>query len=228
MEIKKSPKADLENKRSSFVLIGLVLALGFTYICFEWADTEVVVHDDEFTEIFAEDDGDIIPPTQQEQPQEIKPETPPPAQVAEQVLTVVDDEKVVETEIKIDAEDTGKEVDIQTVELEDEEEEEDEIVEMVDVSKQAAFKGDLMAWLKKNLEYPQVAIDNNIQGRVFVQFVVEKDGSITNVKVSRGVDPLLDKEAERVVKAMPKWSPAEQNGKVCRSRFTLPVMFRFK
>lgn len=231
MEIKKSPKADLENKRSTFVLIGLLLALGFTYICFEWTNTEVTVHEAIDDGGPMEGDDDVPPPTQQEQPQEIKPETPPPAQVAEQVLTVVEDNKQVDTKLEIETEDTGKEVEIEQVVLDEEEGEEEEIFDMMKVDKKAVFKGGeaaLMNYLKNNLEYPQVAIDNNIQGRVFVAFVVEKDGRITQVKVTRGVDPLLDKEAERVVKNMPAWEPAEQRGKPCRARFTLPVLFRFK
>ncbi len=232
MEIKKSPKADLENKRSMFVLMGLVLALGFTYICFEWTNTEVTVHEGFQDEFINEGEEEIIPQTQQEQPQQVQPQTPPPAQVAQEVLKVVDDDKVVDSEIKIDnAEDDNKAVEIQNnVVIEEEEEEAEEEIFTI-VEKQAGFPGGtakLMEYLKKELVYPQVAIDNNIQGRVFIEFVVNKDGSIQDVRVARGVDPVLDQEAVRVVKKMPKWIPAEQRGKSCRSRFTLPVLFKFK
>jgi protein TonB len=115
------------------------------------------------------------------------------------------------------------------MEVQEEEEDEEEIFQVVE--KVAGFPGGqakLMEFLRKELVYPQIAIDNNVQGRVIVQFVVNKDGSIQDVKVARGVDPVLDEEAIRVVKKMPKWIPAEQRGKTVRSRFQLPVMFKFK
>ena len=84
----------------------------------------------------------------------------------------------------------------------------------------------LMDYLYKNIKYPSVAQDNGIQGRVLIQFVVNKDGSIVDPKVLRSVDPSLDKEAMRVVTAMPKWTPGKQRGKPVRVRFTLPVTFR--
>lgn len=86
--------------------------------------------------------------------------------------------------------------------------------------------GALMSWLSQNIKYPVIAAENGVQGRVIVQFVVERDGSITDVKVVRSVDPSLDKEAVRVVKSMPRWSPGKQNGQAVRVRFTLPVLFR--
>ena len=85
----------------------------------------------------------------------------------------------------------------------------------------------LMQWLGSNMKYPTIAAENNVQGRVIVQFVVEKDGSITDVHVAKSVDPSLDKEASRVVKAMPKWIPGKQNSSPVRVRFTVPVTFCF-
>ena len=103
------------------------------------------------------------------------------------------------------------------------------IFEVVEVN--PAFPGGdeaLMEYLKKNLKYPSIAQDNGIQGRVLVQFVVNKDGSIVEPQVIRSVDPSLDKEAMRVVSAMPKWTPGRQRGKPVRVRFTLPVTFRLR
>ena len=85
-----------------------------------------------------------------------------------------------------------------------------------------------MTNLGKNIKYPTIAQENGTQGRVIIQFVVERDGSITDVRVARGVDPYLDKEAVRVVKSMPKWLPGKQNGKAVRVKFTVPVMFRLQ
>lgn len=104
---------------------------------------------------------------------------------------------------------------------------EKKIFEVVEV--QPSFPGGnaaLMKWLSEHLNYPAVAQENGVQGRVVVQFVVETDGSITQVKVARGVDPSLDKEATRVVKSMPRWNPGKQNGQAVRVRFTLPVQFK--
>ncbi len=89
-------------------------------------------------------------------------------------------------------------------------------------------QGALMAFLSSNIKYPVVAQENGVQGRVIVGFVVEKDGSITDVKVMRSVDPSLDREAQRVVKAMPKWKPGKQNGSAVRVKYTVPVVFRLQ
>jgi protein TonB len=89
-------------------------------------------------------------------------------------------------------------------------------------------QGALMSWLGSNIKYPVVAEENGVQGRVVCTFVVERDGSITDVKVVRGVDPSLDKEAVRVLKAMPKWIPGKQNGSAVRVKYTVPVTFRLQ
>ena len=99
-----------------------------------------------------------------------------------------------------------------------------------DVVEQApSFKeGDVRAWLARNMQYPPVAAENGISGRVVVGFVVEKDGSISHVQVLRGVDPSLDKEAVRVVKSMPKWNPGMQNGSPVRVKYNVPVQFKLQ
>ena len=86
----------------------------------------------------------------------------------------------------------------------------------------------LFQWLSSNIKYPVVAEENGVQGRVIVTFVVERDGSITDVKVVKSVDPSLDKEAVRVTKSMPKWIPGKQNGSAVRVKYTLPVTFRLQ
>ena len=86
----------------------------------------------------------------------------------------------------------------------------------------------LMQWLSQNIKYPVIAAENGVQGRVIVQFVVEKDGSVNDVHVAKSVDPSLDKEATRVVKAMPKWNPGKQNGSAVRVKYTVPVMFKLQ
>ena len=89
-------------------------------------------------------------------------------------------------------------------------------------------QGALMQYLASNIKYPVVAQENGVQGRVIVSFVVERDGSISDVKVARSVDPSLDREAQRVVKSMPKWKPGKQNGSAVRVKYTVPVVFRLQ
>lgn len=99
------------------------------------------------------------------------------------------------------------------------------------VEHQPSFPGGqnaLMQWLSDNVQYPQLAYDNGIQGRVIVQYVVEKDGSISEVTVSKSIDPSLDIEALRVVKSMPRWRPGKQNGKPVRVKYTMPVTFKLQ
>ena len=106
---------------------------------------------------------------------------------------------------------------------------EEEVFDMVEQAPQ--FPGgqqELMAWLGKNIRYPVIAQENGIQGRVICQFVVGSDGSVRDIKVMRGVDPSLDKEAMRVIQSMPKWIPGRQNGKAVSVRYTLPVTFRLQ
>lgn len=108
-------------------------------------------------------------------------------------------------------------------------EEENKVFDVVE--EQPSFpggQGALMSWLHDNIKYPVVAAENGIQGKVIVQFIVGKNGSISNVKVLRSVDPSLDKEAVRVVSNMPNWTPGKQNGASVNVRFTLPVTFRLQ
>ncbi|MCF0203286.1 MAG: energy transducer TonB, partial [Bacteroidaceae bacterium] len=105
-------------------------------------------------------------------------------------------------------------------------EEENKVYDVVE--QQPKFNGNINQWLAQNLKYPPVAAENGIEGRVIVQFVVGKDGGITNATVVRGVDSSLDKEALRVVNSMPKWVPGKQNGQSVNCKFTLPVVFRLQ
>ena len=116
------------------------------------------------------------------------------------------------------------------VEVEEEEPEEQTIFEVVEQMPEFPNGGmaGLMQFLSKNIKYPTIAQENGTQGRVTVQFVVNKDGSIVDAKVLRGVDPYLDKEALRVIGTMPKWKPGMQRGKPVRVKYTVPVMFRLQ
>ena len=231
MEIKKSPNADLRRTIPLSLAMGLVLALGILYTALEWTSTKDD-NADEMTSLNIADmeDALIINEQQEEQPE---PEPEAPQEVVEVALPeefkVVDDNKEV-AKISIVSVDQDRELPpppvivqpVQTVE-----EPEDQIFEIVE-NPAVPPTGDipsLLKWIANHIEYPQSALDNNIQGKVVLRFVVEKDGSIGDVVVARKVDPALDKEAVRVLKSMPKWTPGKQRGKSVRSYFTLPIAF---
>ncbi len=226
MEIKKSDKANLENKKLTYLLMGFVLVLSVCYVALEWTEHEVTKYEVADTDFLIEDEIEI-----QQTTQETPPPPPPPAPVQEvQVLNVVENDVETET-IEIQAEDTKEEVVIAPPVEVVEEEEEEETVFMV-VETMPEFPGGqkaLFEFLSKNVKYPVIAQENGIQGRVICQFVVNKDGSIVDVEVVRsGGDASLDKEAVRVIKSMPKWKPGKQRGKAVRVKYTVPVNFRLQ
>lgn len=231
MRIKKSPQADLNNKRSLFTLIGLVLALGFTYICFEWSKSEVTKAEED--EYIRDNEGEEeVDATTQEDEQQPEPEPEPEPQETPSQSTdieVVSDDK--ETTGTVETSEGGEDtkIEIKAPTVTEEPEEDDDATPFIKVDKKASYPGgpgELKKYLSKNLSYPQIALDEHIQGTVILKFVVGKDGTIKKVEVLRSVDPSLDQEAIRVVQSMPKWTPAEQHNKPCASYFTLPVTFK--
>ena len=228
MEVKKSPKADLENKKTSNLLVGVILTLAVLFIGFEWSEREVkVVTDSGITEIVFEEE--MVPITEQEPPKQAPP--PPEAPKMEEIIEIADNDADVE-ETTIEATDdiqAAVEVKYGTVEVEEEEVEEQQIFQVVEEMPEfPGGMGECMKFLGKNIKYPQISQENGVQGRVIVQFVVNQDGSIVDPVVVRGVDPYLDKEALRVIAMMPKWKPGKQRGKAVRVKFTVPVMFRLQ
>ena len=226
MQLKKSPKASLEDKKLTYVLMGLVLVLSICYVAFEWTEKEVTKYEVNDTDFFFEEEIDI-----QQTTQETPPPPPPPAVQEVEVLNVVEDDVEVET-IEINTED-DKDVEVviaPPVEAPVEEEEE-EVVFMV-VETMPEFPGGqqaLFKYIEENKKYPIIAKENGIQGRVICQFVVNKDGSIVDVIAIRSSgEPSLDKEAIRVIKSMPKWKPGKQHGKPVRVKYTVPVNFRLQ
>ena len=226
MQLKKSQKASLEDKKVVYVLMGFVFVLSLCYVSLELTEKEVKkyeVADMEFT--FEEEVG-----VQQASQETTAPPPPPPVQEGE-VRNVVEDD--VETEsIEINTED-DKDVEVViAAPVEDPVEEEEEEVVFVVVETMPEFPGGqqaLFKYLSENVKYPVIAQENGIQGRVICQFVVNKDGSIVDVEVVRsGGDASLDKEAVRVIKSMPKWKPGKQRGKAVRVKYTVPVNFRLQ
>ena len=229
MEIKKTPKADLENKKSTWLLVGYVIVLAFMFIAFEWTKRDIKIDTSQaITDLVFEEE--IIPIT--EQPEQAAPPPPPAAPPIAETLTIVEDDADVEETTIATSEETNQAVKIKyvPVAVEEEEPEEQTIFEVVEQMPEFPNGGmaGLMQYLSKNIKYPTIAQENGTQGRVTVQFVVNRDGSIVDAKVLRGVDPYLDKEAIRVISSMPKWKPGMQRGKAVRVKYTVPVMFRLQ
>ena len=226
MQLKKSQKASLEDKKVVYVLMGFVFVLSLCYVALEWTEKEVTKYEVADMEFTFEEEVEIQQTTQETTP----PPPPPPVQEVE-VLNVVEDD--VETEsIEINTED-DKDVEVViAAPVEDPVEEEEEEVVFVVVETMPEFPGGqqaLFKYLSENVKYPVIAQENGIQGRVICQFVVNKDGSIVEVEVVRsGGDASLDKEAVRVIKSMPKWKPGKQRGKAVRVKYTVPVNFRLQ
>ena len=227
MEIKKSPKADLESKKSTFILIGLVVSLFVIWRVFEYKSYDKQSLD-EFQRSVEVIEEEMVEITKQEQP---KPQPPAPKPQVTQI-EIVDNEEEIEDDIEIDAEVSQDEVIEEyfaPAEIEEEEIVEAEIFKVVEVMPE--FPGGaakMMEYIQKNMKYPMMARESDIQGRVFVNFVVEPDGSISNVAVLRGIGGGCDEEAVRVVQSMPKWNPGKQRGTAVRCAFTVPIIFKLQ
>lgn len=225
-EVKKSPKASLETHRGTSLLMGLVLGVAVIFFAFEWSteteklDEAVIVQD-----VLAEEEIEITrrdpaPP----------PPPPPPEPETPDIIEVVEEE--VETKFEINVEDDQSQRQVQTYvpppppQPKQEEVEEEIFVVVEQFPEYPGGQVAMMKFLNDNIRYPVIAQENGIQGRVVCNFVVERDGSITDVQVVRGVDPSLDREAVRVIQQMPNWTPGRQRGQAVRVRFTLPVQFR--
>lgn len=223
MEIKKSPKADLQNKRSIFLQIGLILSLLIVIWVFSWSQSEKVIDKVEFSGDIIEQE--IIDVTVQEE----KPQEPVKRQEAffSDLFKIVKDDTKIEADLSF-MEDFSdfSEIEIKTFV---EEEVVDEDIPVVVAEEEPKFQGkDINAfrtWCGKNLVYPVVALENGIQGRVTLSFVIERDGSVSNVKVLRGADRELDKAAVDVIMKSPKWSPGKNRGKPVRFTYNMPIDF---
>ena len=226
MEIKKSERADLERGKGTSLLIGFVIALGVMFVALEWTQREVEDNSELYTARDVSLNEEMIPITLPEK----KTVPPPPAAVTKaEIIEIVEDDADIEEDIMASTEDNTEWVDIDdydvvTVEPEPEEEE----IFMV-VEDQPEFPGctaALLVYLRKNIKYPAICRENNIQGRVLVTFIVNKDGAIVEPEVVKSVNPSLDKEALRVISQMPNWKPGSQRGKPVRVKYTVPVNFR--
>ena len=227
LNVNKSPKASLEDKKFTFVLMGFIIALSVIYVGFEWKASEIVIYEGIETDHHFEEEFDV-PQTDQTPP---PPPPPPPMEIIVEALTIVEDDVKVESIDLTPSDDDNKPIVILPPVARVEIVEDDAHVIFEVVENPAEFPGGeaaLRRWLSDNIRYPVIAQENGIQGRVVVQFVVNTDGSIVDIQVVRSVDPSLEREAVRLVQAMPRWKPGEQRGKKVRVRFTLPINFRLQ
>ena len=229
MEIKKTPKADLENRRTLYTEIGLVVALLVVWGAFSYSTKEKAVaslgEDTQVVEV-----EDMVPITQ---------ETPPPPPEAPKIPVLSDQIDIVEDDIKVEDNFMSLEDDANLgVEIMDyigevkEEVVEEEAIPFQLVEEKPSFNGgdanEFSKWVNSKLQYPEIAKENGVQGRVTLQFTVNPDGSVSNVKVLRGVDSSLDKEAVRVVSMSPKWKPGKQRDRAVKVTYTFPVIFQLR
>lgn len=223
MEQKKTRKADLERKRTFFLQIGMIVALASVLFAFEWKSYDKIE-----IEVGVRDAVEVMEEVILNTKQEVKPPPPKPPPPQTTIINIVEDDVEVEDDLEIDAE-ASEDLEIEEfvpVEIEEEEFVEAEIFTVVEQN--PSFPGGdaaRMKYLGNNIKYPQMARESGIQGVVYVTFVVEPDGSITNVRILRGIGGGCDEESIRVVKSMPRWTPGKQRGKPVRVQFNMPIKF---
>lgn len=230
MEVKKSPKANLENKKLFYRELGLIIALGVILCAFEWSTSEkaeTVIQQEEAPVVEVEQ----VPVTTEAPP---PPPEAPKVPVLSDMIEVVDDDIVVDTDLFISLEDDvdmGVEIMDYVAEVAEETIEEAPIPYTLVEEKPSFMGGDaneFTKWVYSKIVYPEIARENGISGRVTLQFTIESDGSLTNIKVLRGIDQSLDQEAVRVVSMSPKWTPGKQRDKAVRVTYTFPIMFQLR
>jgi protein TonB len=230
MEVKKTERASLENKRLLFVEIGFVISLLAVLLAFNYKtkDKKVATLEDDTQ---AQVEEEMVPITE---------ETPPPPEAAPSIPVLSDQIDIVDDAIEVDdnlfqsLEDdanTGVEI-MDYVEEVQEEQVEEEAIPFQLVEEKPSFNGgdanEFSKWVSQHLEYPEIAKENGVQGRVTLSFTVNADGTVSNVKVLRGLDPALDKEAVRVVSSSPKWKPGKQRDRAVKVTYTFPVLFQLR
>ncbi|PIE86400.1 MAG: energy transducer TonB [Bacteroidia bacterium] len=224
MEPKKYAKADLEKWKGTFTLLGLLITVGVILLAFEWStETSSVENLAQIEDVVIEED--IIPVTRQE----VKPPPPPPpAPKVSEVINIVEDDVEIEEEYEVEDVEVDQETEIEVVQVEEEVEEEQIFFIVEEMPEFPGGERALRTFIAKNVQYPTIARENDIKGKVYVRFVVTEKGTVDKVTVARGVDPLLDAEAIRVVKKLPKWKPGKQRGKNVKVWYTVPINFQLQ
>ncbi len=229
MEVKKVQKVNLEGKRNTFFLIGLTLALGATLIAFEWTNKPTKT-ESLGTILTQEVEEEIIPITRE---QEVKPPPPPPPPKVVEVLNIVEDDIEIEDELEIEDSEADDEtvIDVQPLIEAEEEEAEDLGKIFLIVEEPAEFPGGdraLYKFISNAVRYPVVAQENGIQGKVYVKFVVNEEGRVSDGQILRGVDISLDKEALRVINSLPRFKPGKQRGKAVKVYYNAQITFKLQ
>ena len=222
MEIKKSPKADLRNKRGLLLEIGLVISLCLVIGAFAYTPKERKIEKMDLQAAIVEEE--IVEITRQDQ----KPPEPPKrveVKVIADLLQVVTNDTKITTEVDFAEFDENTEV-IHEVAEETIEDDQPFLIAETMPSFQGGDLNTFRNWVQQNVKFPQIALENGIQGRVVLSFVIEKDGRLTNIQVLQTPDRSLSEEAIRVLNKSPKWSPGKQRNQVVRVKYTLPVDFR--
>ncbi len=243
VEIKKSDSAQLEDKRVSFFLLGLILAFSVIFVSLQYKSSPEEMED--MTENFEDlaqdlemsipkDQKDMVSAEAVSQPapkaitQEVKA-VDKPQEVVKQVSTTTSELVIGDGKGAVDGANVKEAVPETPVDNANPDAQSQAPVNFTVVQKIPEFPGGwsaFMQWLTKNLKYPSAAQQNKIQGMVVVSFIVNKDGSVADVKLSTSVDPMLDKEALRVIRMMPKWKPGMDRNKVCRTMIAVPIVFK--
>jgi len=234
MQIKKNPKADLTKNSNLYFAIGLAVILFISWRAIEWKTYDRSGYGYESLNI-DDDDDEEIPITEQ-----IKtPPPPPPPPPAPEIIEIVEDEEEIEETI-IESTETDQEEIVEIVEVEEEFEDVDvpfAVIEDVPIfpgcervsksKRRDCFQEQINKHIRKNFRYPEIAQEMGIQGRVYVNFVIDKDGSITSIRM-RGPDKNLEKEAQRIIAKLPRMTPGKQRGRAVRVPFSIPITFRLQ
>lgn len=234
MEPKKNPHVDVSKNSSLYFVIGLAAVLGIIYASMEWKKYDKVNEYDIALNVEDQLDEEV-PMTEQ-----IKTPPPPPPPAAPEVIEVVEDEEEVEETVIESTETSQEEEIIEVEEVEVEEVEEDisvpfAVIEDVPIfpgcegakDKKACFQEMMQKHIRKNFRYPEIAQEMGVQGRVNVVFVIQKDGSIGNIRM-RGPDKNLEAEALRIIKKLPKMTPGKQRGRPVKVPFSIPITFKLQ
>ncbi len=227
METKKSERVDLEKGKWTSLLMGFTIALAVMFVTLEWTQREVVDNSELYTVADVTLNEELVPVTLPEK----KTVPPPPAAVTKaEIIEIIDDDADIIEDMPASPDDNSNDwVDLTQIDVIEVEPEPVDDIPYTVVEDQPEFPGGAAAlyeYLSKNIKYPAICRENNIQGRVVVVFIVNRDGSIVEPEVVKSVNPMLDKEALRVISNMPKWKPGLQFGKPVRVKFTVPVNFR--
>jgi len=238
MEPKKNPKADLTKNIGLYFVIGLCLTTFITWRALEWKTYD---EDNSFDFTLNVEDqlDEEVPMTEQ-----IKTPPPPPPPAAPEIIEVVEDEEEIE-ETVIESTETSQEEVIEIEDVVEEDFDEDlsipfAVIEDVPIfpgcesekskgpaAVRACFNEMMQKHIRRNFRYPEIAQEMGIQGRVYVNFIISKDGNITNIRM-RGPDKNLEKEAQRIISKLPKMTPGKQRGRAVRVPFSIPIVFRLQ